>query len=48
MLPQGVHFFCLPKRNEPKKKAPDIALSLKIHCILWRGHQLATLKHVST
>ena len=18
-----IHFFCLPKRNEPKKKAPD-------------------------
>ena len=20
---EGVHFFCMPKRNEPKKKAPN-------------------------
>jgi hypothetical protein len=25
-LPLGVHFLCLPKENEPKEKAPDIAL----------------------
>ncbi|EGL54636.1 hypothetical protein MAMP_01447 [Methylophaga aminisulfidivorans MP] len=38
----------MPKINEPNKRAPDIAFSLKIHCILWRGHQLAALKHVPT
>jgi hypothetical protein len=32
-LPRGVHFFCLPKRNEPKKKAPDIALIPKINLV---------------
>ncbi|KGM08063.1 hypothetical protein LP43_0486 [Methylophaga thiooxydans] len=30
-LPLGVHLFCLPKINEPNKKAPDIALFLKIN-----------------
>jgi len=29
-LPRGVHFFCLPKRNEPKKRAPDIAFIQKL------------------
>jgi hypothetical protein len=29
-LPRGVHLFCMPKINEPNKKAPDIALIPKI------------------
>jgi hypothetical protein len=25
----NVHFFCLPKRNEPKKRAPEMPTSAK-------------------
>jgi len=31
----------LPKRNEPKKNAPDIVLLPKINLILWRSRKLA-------
>jgi len=43
-LPLGVHLFCLPKINEPNKRAPDIASFPKINLVLWRGLKLAALK----
>jgi len=44
----GVHLFCLPKINEPNKRAPDIAFDPKIRVGWWRGRKLATLKHSTT
>jgi hypothetical protein len=31
--PRGVHLFCLPKINEPNKRAPEIAFDPKINLV---------------
>jgi hypothetical protein len=45
-LPRGIHFLCVPKENESKEKAPDIALNPTFNLVLWRGRKLATLTNL--
>jgi hypothetical protein len=36
----------VPKENESKEKAPDIALNPTFNLVLWRGRKLATLTNL--